>query len=167
MALVNTGDPIGLSFSFRDNNGNNASTSLYLPPAITVGFINDAITLIRDPLAALTNARLVGANANIIYTEDAPAVAPPESEVERKLVLIFGTGNRRQKVRVEVPSPVFGLESEGTDQVALDNPLVAALATAIINGAFGPGNGFRSISNGDITVLERAYIAHRNRSLRS
>lgn len=167
MALVNTGDPIGLSFAFRDNNGNNSSTSLYLPPALSVGFINDAITLVRDPMVALTNATLLGANANIVYTEDTPIGAPPESEVERKLVLIFATTNRRQKVRVEVPSPVFGLEEPGTDAVSLTNPLVAAFGTAIIGGSFGPGNGFRSVSNGDIIALERAYIAHRTRRVKA
>lgn len=163
MALVGTTDPVSVSFSFADNNGNKSQTGLYLPAGITRDALETGVNALRDVLLPVTNATLLGASAGLVFTEDAPVVAPPESEVERKLVLIFRTSNTRQRVRVEVPSPVFGLEQPGTDAVSLTNPLVAALGTYIINGAFGPFNGAQSISGGDIISLERAYIAHRSR----
>lgn len=165
MALVAGTDPLSLSFTFIDNNSSRATTSLYLPVGTTIDGINDAVALFRDPLVALTNARLVGASATITYTEDAPVPATPESEVERKLVLIFNTTSRRQKVRVEVPSPVFDIETLGTNAVNVAEPRVLALVQAITQGAIGPNNGARSIANLDITSLSRAYIAHRSRTV--
>lgn len=164
MALTPGTDPYALSFTFRDNNGNTSNSGLYLPNTLDVADIGVAAGLLRGPMLALTNATLLGANLTLALVEDAPTVAPPESEVERKLVLVFRTASRRQRVRIEIPSPIFALEAEGTDQVSLANPLVAAFADVVINGAFGPANGARSISNGDVISLERAYIAHRNRS---
>lgn len=163
MALTLGNDPFAVSFSFEDNNGNRSQAGLYLPNTLSLAEVQGAVTLLRGPLLALTNATLVGANSTIAFLEDAPVAAPPESEVERKLVLVFRTTNRRQRARIEVPSPIFGLEQPGTDQVALDNPLVVAFATAVISGAFGAENGARTISGGDLVSLESAYIAHRNR----
>ena len=163
MALTLGNDPFAASFTFQDNNGNVSQTGLYLPNSLSIAEVQSGVTLLRGPLLALTNATLLGANTTVAFLEDAPVAAPPESEVERKLVMVFRTTNRRQRARIEVPSPIFGLEQPGTDQVALDNPLVAAFATAVISGAFGAENGARTISGGDIVSLERAYIAHRTR----
>lgn len=163
MALTRGSDPTALSFSFSDNNGLRASAGLYLPAAATVGDIDTFVTATRAPLLALTNARLLGANASFIYVEDVLGAVPPESEVERKLVLVFRTTNRRQRVKIEVPSPIFALERPGTNQVALDDPLVVAFAAQIIAGAIGPNNGAVTVSGGDITQLESAYIRHRGR----
>lgn len=163
MALVSASDPISVSFSFADNNGNTSQTGLYLPAALTRAELDGALTLLRGPILDVTNATLVGANANVVYVENAPVVAPPESEVERKLVLIFRTTNRRQRARVEIPSPIFGLEEPGTDEVSLTNPLIAALGAAIISGAFGAENGARNIAGFDLVSMEKAYIAHRSR----
>jgi hypothetical protein len=163
MALVRTLDPTALSFLFSDNNGNRASAGLYLPSAADAGDVDAFVTATRGPLLALTDARLDGANANFVYVEDAPIAAPASSEVERKLVLIFRTANRRQRVKVEVPSPIFGLEQPGTDAVSLTDPLVVALANQIISGPIGANNGAVTVNGGDIIALERAYISHRNR----
>lgn len=164
MALVRGTDPTALSFAFVDNNLLRASAGFYVPATASVGEIDTFVTATRAPLLALTNAQLVGANAAFVYTEDAP-VTPivPESEVERKLVLTFRTGNRRQRVKIEIPSPIFALERPGTNNVPLDDPLIVAFAAQIIAGAIGPANGAVSVSGGDIVALESAVIRHRNR----
>lgn len=165
MALTRGTDPTALSFAFTDNNGLRASAGFYLPATADVAAIDTFVTATRAPLLALTNARLEGANASFIYVEDAAGSLPPESEVERKLVLVFRTTNRRQRVKIEVPSPIFALERPGTNQVALDDPLIVAFAQQIIAGAIGPANGAVTVSGGDIIDLESAYIRHRGRKV--
>lgn len=166
MALVREGEPVPISFAFRDNNRKTASSGLYLPSEIVTGGIDAFAGLFRDAVLPLTNAQLLGASATYVYAEDVVTLAPPESEVERKLVLVFGTAKRRQKVSIEIPSPVFALESPNTDEVDIANPLVAAFADVMINGAVGPLNGPVTISGEPITTIQRAYISHRYRKPR-
>lgn len=167
MALVRATQPLPFSWSFVDNNGKPSSAGLYLPSGTVTGGIDTFAAGTRTEIIALTNAQLVGATASYVYVEDAPIVAPAESEVERKLVMSFNTSVRGVYVTLELPSPVFSIETRNTDEVDILNPLVAALGTAIVNGALGPGNGPVTRSGGQITSLRRAYISHRYRKPRS
>lgn len=166
MALERDASPVPFSWLFRDNNYKDASVGLYLPAGIVTGGIDTWAAGTRAELLALTNARLIGANASYVYNETVETVAPPEAEVERKLVLVFGTALRGVNVSMEIPSPVFGLESPNTDEVSIDNPLVSAFAAAVINGALGPGNGPVSRTGIPIESIERAYFSHRYRKPR-
>lgn len=162
MALTNTLAP-GLSFSLRDNNRKPSSVGLYLP--VGTGSADGATfaTATRGPLLALTNARLLGANLGYTFAEDAPAVAPPESEVERKLVMVFEVDGGRGVVTQEIPSPVFSIESPNTNEVDITNALIAAYAAQIVSGPIGANNGAVNQYGLQITALRRAFIAHRYR----
>lgn len=163
MALV--ADPVlDINFFFRDNNRKGASTGLFLPAGITLVNAESRMGQLRDALVPLTNAQLVSGNIRVFLSEStATGTPPPESEVERKLLLTFATTNRRVKFTQEIPSPVFALEQANTDVVALDNPLLAAYASAVTNGVFTPGNGSSTAQGLDITGLESAIIVHRQR----
>lgn len=163
MALVQGTDPIAASLTFRDNNANTAQMGFYLPNALTLITMIERLNDIRDAAAPLSNASLIGGSITIPLTEDAIVAATPESEVERKLVLIGATSSKRQKPRFFLPSPVFSIEQVNTDEVSLVNPLVDALATVLEAGALLPGNGAVSINGLDILSFTRAYIAHYNR----
>lgn len=162
MALVNTLAP-GMSFSLLDNNRQPSTVGLYLPVGATVAEASTFASATRGPLLALTNAQLRGANLGYTFTEDAPVVAPPESEVERKLILIFEIEGGRGFVKQEIPSPVFSIETTNTDEVDIENALVAAYADQIVNGAIGLNNGAVNQYGTQITALRRAYISHRYR----
>lgn len=165
MALVNTLSP-SLSFSLVDNNRNPATVGLYLPIGTPLADAATFATATRAPLLALTNAQLRGANLGYTFAEDAPVVAPPESEVERKLVLVFEVAGGRGVVTQEIPSPVFSIETANTDEVDIANALVAAYAAQIVNGPIGANNGAVNQYGLQITALRRAYISHRYRSTR-
>jgi hypothetical protein len=115
-------------------------------------------------LLALSNAQLRGATLTYGFSEDAPVTPiPPESEIERKLVLIFDVAGGRGAVVQEIPSPVFTIETANTNEVDITNALVAAYAAQVVNGPIGVGNGAVNQYGMQITALRRAYIAHRRR----
>lgn len=154
-----------LNFTFKDNNRNIANTGLYLATAgaSTLTTIADDMNVIRDALVPLSSAQLLQGSAFTLLDEQADELAPaPESDVRRKLVLVFRTTNRYSQVRMEIPSPVFTIETDNTNEVDPADPLVAALVTAIAN-ALGTGS-FQSPTGYAITALERAYIDVRQRS---
>jgi len=165
MALTNTLAP-GLSFSLVDNNRQPSSIGLYLPVGTPLADGATFATATRGPLLALTNARLKGANLGYTFAEDAPVVAPPESEVERKLVLVFEVEGGRGVVVQEVPSPVFSIETANTNEVDIANALVAAYAAQIVSGPIGINNGAVNQYGLQITALRRAYVSHRHRKSR-
>lgn len=164
MALTNTLAP-AMSFSLIDNNRNPSSVGLYLPVATPMADSVTFATATRAPLLALTNAQLRGASYAYTLAEDAPVTPiPPESEVERKLVLVFEVAGGRGVVTQEIPSPVFSIETANTDEVDINNALVAAYAAQIVNGPIGANNGAVNQYGLQITALRRAYISHRKRS---
>lgn len=160
MALTQGTDPISVSLTLRDNNANQAQFGFYTPNALTLAQIVARAQAVRDALEPLTNASIVGASISVPLVEDDPNIATPESEVERKLVLIGRTSSARQKPRFFVPSPVFSIEQVNTDEVSLQNPLVAALVSALASGILGPGNGAVAVSGLDVEAFTRAYIKH-------
>jgi hypothetical protein len=161
MALINTDTPVQVTLSTVDNNRRNSSTSYYLPTGITQAGVQTSLDLIRGPFLALTQNRLLGASAAYAFREDAPiGVIPASAESERKLVLIFDVDNGRGVVVQEIPSPVFTIETDNTDEVDPADPLVAAYADVIVDGAFGPLNGATNQYSLQITGLRRAFVRH-------
>lgn len=163
MALTQGDDPIAVSLTLVDNNANQAQFGFFTPNALTLAQIVTRANAVRDALVPLTNASIVGGSISIPLLEDAPVAAVPESEVERKLVLIGRTASRRQKPRFFVPSPVFTIEQANTDEVALTQTLVAALVNVLGTGVLGPGNGAVAVSGLDVLGFTRAYIKHYTR----
>lgn len=153
------------TWGFVDNNNKVSTTSLYLPPSLTLAATDGYVTDLGTAMDALSNAGLNIASWSRGFFDDlvTAQTAPPESEVERKLVLVFGTANRYVDVTIEIPSPVFTIETTGTDEVPVTNPLVAALADLIINGPVGVENGAIAASGLPIISIRRAYIRHRSR----
>lgn len=148
-----------VSLSLGDNNNKNSSMLFYLPASVTT--IAAALTranALRDAVADLTNARILGGSVNFPLTEDAPGAVVAESEVERKLVFPFRGANRRQTFVTEVPSAVFSVETTGTDVVDTTNAAVAAFIAAVIaNAVTNRGEALASIGG-------RVYMDHRNRT---
>lgn len=161
MAFTATNTPPNLTLSTVDNNRRPGLTSMYLPSGTdetnALGFLN----LIRDEYLALTQNRLIRASVAYGFREDAPlAVIPKSSESERKLVLIFDVDNGRGTVEQEIPSVVFEVEADNTDEVDPAQPLVAAYANLIIQGAVGPANGVVNQYGLQITGIRRAFVRH-------
>lgn len=164
MALSSVNQPLGVSISSVDNNRQAASTSLWLPPDSLLADADTWISQAGPLYQALTLNRMTRASLLRRYVESAPlAVITPAAESERKLVLVFDVGAGQGTVVQEVPSPVFDIETDGTDEVDPADPLVAAWVNHVVNGAIGPANGAVNQYNIGITGLVRAYVAHRGR----
>jgi hypothetical protein len=139
---------------------------MHLPVATPMAEAVAFATASRGPLLALTSARLNGANISYILAEDAGVIAPPESDVARKLVLVFDVLGGRGVVVQEIPSPVFTIETRNTSEIDIANALVAAYATQIVSGPLGANNGAVNQYGMQITGLRRAFITDRTRSTR-
>lgn len=158
--------PLNLTFSLVDNNGNRGFVSFNLPNGLTILEAGSLVADLEAGLAGISDARIERATVNVVFTQPASYtyVAPPSSEVERKLALRFQDATSFYDFTPEVPSPRFTLELEGTDNVSLLDPAVVAFANTILLGPLGPGNGPITFAGRDITRLTSAYIMHRNRS---
>lgn len=166
MALVFEG-LFNSNFSFIDNNDNVAGTGLWLPAALSFTDVESRYSALATVLTPLSNAKLVSASyARIARNVPAAADPVPESEVERKLELVFGTANPRVTFTQEIPSPVFSLETRGTDVVDPANALLAAYVDEVLNGAIGPNNGAVTYFGTQLTTLLSARIVHRPRRKR-
>lgn len=165
MALVQN-PRLRVALTFRDNNNKSADMSIYLPGSTTLA---DAVTFLgdlRSVTVPLTDAALVAGSILVTFDEDAPIDPPNSSEVERKLVVPTRTAVRGVNSRVELPSPIFTIEIDGTDIVDQNNVAVAAFKNFLVNGNLGAGNGPITIGGEPITRVEPAYIAHRSRKPR-
>ena len=159
---------VAAQLSFIDNNNKAASTGFFLPSNLLAVQYSEYVTAFATAVAPLSNAGIRAGSFSFGFFDElvAPAALPNESEVERKLVLVFGTANRYVNITMEIPSPVFTLETDLTDEVDIANPLIQALANLIINGPVGIDNGVVSASGVQVTNLQRAYIRHRSRAPR-
>lgn len=162
MALV-ADDVFSVSFAFRDNNGKLAACSVYYPGTLPYGDVVTAATALAADLQAISNAALVGINISGGLTEDAPITPQPESEVERKLRIPLGTAIRENASSVEIPSPVFSIETPGTDVVSPTNLLLSAVLAELTLGELGAGNGIVTAYGDDITRAGVATVVHRSR----
>jgi len=156
--------PIELSFIFVDDEENRSSAKVNLPVGLDDVAVTATVIALGNRLAALSNGKLVAANATRKYTDAAAiaAIAPPESEVERKGRFNFvGAGNVRSSV--EIPSVLLTLTPGKSDDIDLANPLVADFVDAMINVALGVGNSPTDDKGNDLTALKSAYEMHRGR----
>lgn len=156
-----------VSFLFRDNNGNTAGTGIYLPFTVAYADAQAYATSVANGLAAVSDARVTSFHVSAVYTNDVTTEPPATSEVERKLALSFDAGVYKNAYRMEVPSPIFGLEQPRTDVADPANAGLVALLDLLLNGPLGPGNGPRTYFGTDITALARAVITHRSRKPRA
>lgn len=156
------------SFSFEDNNDEIASTGLWLPAVPAFADVEARFAALSAVLTPLSNARLKQAFYSRLAREVPELAAPvPESEVERKLELVFGTANPRVTFTQEIPSPVFSLETRGTNNVDPANPLLAAYVDEVLTGVFGPANGAVTYFGQQLNKLISARIVHRTRRAKS
>lgn len=157
MALANT---LGATFTLtlRDNNGKKSPMRFYFPN--TVNTLAAALTranAIRDTVAALSNAVILGGAVNFVLDEGAGGTYVPESEVERKLILPFVGANVRQRFVSELPSPIFTIEQALSDTVDQANAAIAAYAAAVVaNAVTNRGETLTGLSG-------EVYVDHRNR----
>lgn len=158
--------PSTVSFTVSDNNGEESSSSLYVPISwgdnATGTFFIDLIDAVED----LTNGRVERGNSALRFEQtDDNITAAPESEIERKLYIpLAGAGNAR--VLFSVPSCLFTIEQAGTQIISPTNPLVAALIDVLLNG--GPlGAGVISSQGVPMTRLDGfPWVGHVNRRVR-
>lgn len=157
MALVQVGGAV-LTIAFRDNNGKRSGAQFRLPAAVVT--VAEALTrgnAIRDAIAPLVDAEILGATLTFGMTEDASVAALPQSEVERKLVLSLSNGEEGPvRSTVRIPSPIADIEQANTDTVALSNALIVALSTALTNNVV--------TNRGEaLTSVDDAYVQHVSR----
>jgi hypothetical protein len=152
-----------VSFTFVDNNYKSATTGVYLPGGTTLSGAETFAADLAGKLQAASDAHLTSYNIFRSYRNDAADPKTPSSEVERKLVVTYADSIAKYVGKMEVPSPLFSMEVEGTDLVPLTNALVAALVDVLTTGNVGPLNGPVTWAGSDITQVKTAYITHRHR----
>lgn len=167
MAPFNPTNSWYVSFSFYDNNNNIASTGVHYPASMSYADVVDDAQALAGLLEAISNARLsrIGIVATLLNENQAPP--PPESEVERKLSITMGSAEYPNSARLEVPSPIFGLELAGTDVVDPDNAAWQALRAGLVGTVLDPGGGVSDYRGVALTDVSRAVVVHRNRKSRS
>jgi hypothetical protein len=156
-------DVWAVNYSFVDNNDKSASVSINLPGDLLFADAQTRAEAIGVSLDAISNAALASYTLFRSVRETDPLAPPPESEVERKLSLVLSTTYPTTKISMQVPSPVFTLETDNTDVVNPGDAQLAGLITALVTGGIGPGNGATSYRGDDATGLELAQIIHRYR----
>lgn len=155
-----------VSVLFADNNNKTATTGFALPGALSYA---DAVTRAETIIASMddiSDAVIESWQISRAYREDAPVQPPATSEVQRKLRMSFDAGQFKNASSVEVPSHIFGIELNGSDQPDPNNVLFIDLVTDFTQGALGPGNGVVTWTGLDITALNSAELVHRDRSKR-
>lgn len=153
-----------VSFIFRDNNDNFATVSAQLPATLTAAQVETFAAGLSIELQARSSAALASWNMFKVFANDAPPTPAAESEVERKLVLMWSSADGRDLAKMEIPSPVFTLEVDGTDVIPTSAAGLAPLVAIMTNGGAGGGNGPVTSSRTDITKLKNAAISHRYRT---
>lgn len=154
-------------FTFEDNNGNVANTSVHYPASRSYAEVVDDAQALAGLMEAVSNARLL--HFGIVTTLNNADVSPPppESEVERKLSITLGSDAYPNSTRLEVPSPIFGLEIPGTDVVNDDNAAWQALRAGLVGTVMAPGTGASDYRGVALTRVSRAVVVHRSRKSRS
>jgi len=157
--------PLQASFTLSDNNGKNGLMGFWLPNALTVTEAGTYIASLETALIGLSDARVERATITLTFTQDVgyTYIAPPSSEVERKLSVRFLDATGFYGFKSEVPSPRFTLEVDGSNNVPITNPALSLFADAVVNGPIGPGNGGQTYGGRDLTRIDSAVVIHRNR----
>lgn len=152
-----------VNLTFVDNNDKGGYCSFKLPGTLLIAEAQGVATAVAGAMQAVSDAALTEMSISRSYVNDAPPVAPATSEVERKLRIPLGTDEFPEVTSIEVPSPAFTLEVNGTDVVDVTTPAVAALVDLLTEGSLGPGNGLITYYGADITRAGTPYVTHRNR----
>lgn len=166
MAFVSP-DAWNVTFTFQDNNENSAPAEVKYPATGLFADVQGDADTYAAAFQAVSDAALVSYNISRTYVNDAPPVPPASSEVERKLYIPLGTATRRRAASVQVPSPIFALDQNGTDIALPTNAALIALIDLLTNGRLGPGNGIVTVYGDDITRAGAAVIRHRTRKPRT
>ena len=153
-----------LTFTLRDNNRDTAPVSVRLKPTDTLAEAEAMAAALAAELINLSNAAVITYSLTRVYKNDTIVAPPPESEVARKLVLMWSDADESQRSRMEIPSPKFAVEVDGTNVVPTNSAALAALVTVVTNGPAGSGNGPITNAGTDITKLLSAGIGHRQQS---
>lgn len=156
-----------VTFTFRDNNGNTANTSVYLPGTLPFADVTAAATLLANAMVPVSDAYLSDIFISYTLRNDAAANPPATSEVERKLVFSLDTAQYPGVSTVSVPSPLFALEQPRTDVPDPNNAALQVLIAALQSGGLGSGNGITTYYGADITTASKIVIKHRNRKPRT
>lgn len=163
MALVQATVPVSATYSFRDNNGNVATTAAFFSPTLTLPALLGRAIDYGAVLEPISNASLISAAVTILLTEDSIVAATPESEVERKLVITGRTSNPRSSVKFFIPSPIFSLDQANTDVPLPTSPELIALIGFLTSGGVLPGNGPVNNAGLDVLGITDAIVRHYNR----
>jgi hypothetical protein len=154
-----------VTFSFRDNNDNSSTATVRFNASILYTDVLVAANTMAARLAAVSDAHLTGFTIGLTYMDDTFPVFPAAtSEVERKLRIPLATTDNRNATYLEVPSPIFSAEQDGTDITDPSNAAVAALRTALVNGGGILGTAQPATWFGaDIIATGDPFVLHRNR----
>lgn len=164
MALVDRG-VWRVSYKFRDNNGKTANMAVTYPGALTQAEVTTQATGLATNVTAVTDAAIDQLTISRVLEEDAPATPPATSEVERKLLINLDAGQFRNAASVEVPSPRFTLEQDGTDVPITASGAVASLLSLLSNGGLGGANSITDNRGNSITRAHSPIVRHRTRKL--
>lgn len=156
-----------ISFTFKDNNDNFASTGIDLPASLPFADASSFASGLGAAMASLSDAYLTRIYITLQLNNDATENIPASAEVERKLALTFDAGSFKSAFRMEIPSPVFALEQPRTDAADPDNLALTGFIDYMLNGNLGAGNGPRTYYGSDLTALAKAVIVHRSRKPRA
>lgn len=150
-----------LTIALQDRDLNKGSVQLYVAATVLVADIITAMsTLIIPRITALSDAIVLGWSINRSAFENAPALAPETSDVERKGTFTFRTAANRP-VTMQLPSVLNTLVIDRTNQLDLTNVSVLAFTNMIIDGAVLGSVRPVSVTGDDVTVLVNGYKRHR------
>lgn len=141
--------------SFRDNDSNSATMTMYFPGSESAANVQTAITGTLIPaVQGITDAVVTGYRYSYGAKETDPLVldAPETSDVERKASFVFrdeGLGT----MKLEIPSVDNTLVIDGTQNLDPANPLVAAFINAIIDTGVADLGNFVTFRN--LALIER------------
>lgn len=154
-------------FSVKDNNGNSSGFGIELDGALTEAQVIARANVISAAYAALGDGYLATYNITKSYVNDAADPKTASSEVERKLSLTVSNGVKGSDVQMSIPSPIFGLETAGTDVVVVTQPQLAAFLSALYaDGTAAGGAMMHPYRNLVMKQCDRAVITHRARKPR-
>lgn len=155
-----------VSFSFWDNNGNTAGTSVAYPGTRTYTEVSDDALALAALLQAVSDARLRSIYIMRQLRNDDTSPIAATSEVERKLSITMGSTAYPNSTRMEVPSPIFAMEQPRTDAPDPTNAAWVALQAGLVGTALDPGGALTDYRGEPLTEVSRAAFVHRNRKPR-
>lgn len=153
-----------IDFVFRDNNSKTSTVGAYVNASILYTDVLTGVQEIATRLQNASDAALVRYSISQSFRNTTPPVPPKTSEVERKLRIPLHTAEMENATAIEVPSPKFELEIDGTDVVDPANAIVVALLAALRNeGGILDTAQLTDNRGEDVTGTGRPFFTHRHR----